>query len=63
MSLLQMMLGDRSVAVVAGLQRDARLSSDAQRIAQFASETGLSRATYYRIKANLPVPAAAPRKR
>jgi len=60
-SLLQMMLNDRTVAVVAGLQLDPRLSNDAQRIKQFIAETGLSRRTYYRTKANLPVPVSPPR--
>lgn len=60
-SLLQMMLSDRTVAVVAGLQLDPRLSSDTQRIKQFAAETGLSRATYFRTKAKLPVPTSPPK--
>jgi len=60
-SLLQMMLSDRRVAVVAGLQLDPLLSSDTQRIKQFTAETGLSRATYFRVKANLPIPTPPPR--
>jgi len=60
-SLLQMMLSDRSVAVVAGLQLDPRMQSDKQRVTQFIAETGLSRATYYRIKTNLPVPVSPPK--
>ena len=60
-SLLQMMLSDRTVAVVAGLQIDPRLSNDTQRIKQFAAETSLSRATYFRVKANLPIPTSPPR--
>jgi len=60
-SLLQMMLSDRAVAVVAGLQLDPVLSTDARRIRQFTAETGLSRATYYRVKATLPVPLAMPK--
>ena len=60
-SLLQMMFSDRRLAVVAGLQLDPRLSSDTQRIAQFSAETGLSRSTYFRVKANLPIPTQPPR--
>ena len=60
-SLLQMMLSDRAVAVVAGLQLDPCLSSDTQRVTQFTAETGQSRATYYRVKANLPVPVSPPK--
>ena len=59
-SVLQMMLGDRTVAVVAGLQMDPRLSSESQRVSQFIAETGLSRATYFRVKAKLPVPISRP---
>lgn len=60
-SLLQMMLSDRIVAVVAGLQLDPLRSNEAQRIKQFTAETGLSRATYFRVKARLPAPTAPPR--
>lgn len=60
-SLLQMMLSDWTAAVVAGLQLDPLLSSDAQRIKQFTAETGLSRATYFRVKAKLPPPALPPK--
>jgi hypothetical protein len=59
-SLLQMMLSDRTVAVVAGLQLDSLLPNDTQRIKQFTAETGLSRATYFRVKANLPRPSSPP---
>ncbi len=55
-SLLQMMLPDRSLAVVAGLQLDPRFTSDTQRVQQFMLETGKSRATYYRIKSRIPQP-------
>ncbi len=60
-SLLQMMLSDRTVAVVAGLQLDPLLSDDTQRVKQFTAETGLSRATYFRFKAKLLVPASPPK--
>ena len=60
-SLLQMILNDRTVAVVAGLQLDPLLPTDIQRIRQFTAETGLSRATYYRVKANLLIPAPPPK--
>ena len=60
-SLLQMMLSDRTVAVVVGLQLDPLLSNETQRIKQFTAETGLSRATYFRVKANLLVPTPPPR--
>lgn len=61
-SLLQMMLPERTTAVVAGLQLDPRLTSDLQRVAQFVAETGLSRRTYFRLKKQLPQPApTAPR--
>jgi len=60
-SLLQMMLPDRTIAVVAGLQLDPHLSNETQRVRQFAAETGLSRATYFRVKASLPRPTSPPR--
>lgn len=59
-SLLQMMLSDRTVAVVAGLQLDPRWTTDAQRVEQFNAETGLSRATYFRAKAKIPRPVEPP---
>ena len=58
-SLLQMMLPDRIVAVVAGLQLDARYTTDAQRVTQFITETGLSRATYFRVKTKIPRPVVS----
>jgi hypothetical protein len=60
-SLLQMVLSDRTVAVVAGLQLDPLLSNETQRIKRFTAETGLSRATYFRVKANLLLPMSPPR--
>ena len=59
-SLLQMMLTDRTAAVVASLQLDPLLANDTQRIQQFTAETGLSRATYFRVKAKLSKPAPPP---
>jgi hypothetical protein len=59
-SLLQIMLPDRVTALVAGLQLDSRLQSDAERVEQFAAETGMSRMTYYRYKKALPEPQAPP---
>jgi len=50
-----------TAAVVAGLQLDPRLSNDTQRIKQFTAETCLSRATHFRVKANLPKPTPPPR--
>jgi len=60
-SLLQMMLPDRVTALVAGLQLDPRLTTDAQRVEQFNAETGMSRMTYYRFKRRLPEPQNPPR--
>lgn len=60
-SLLQMMLPNRIIAVVAGLQLDPRWSTETQRIEQFIAETGLSRRTYYRTKEKLPHPTEPPR--
>jgi hypothetical protein len=60
-SVLQMMLPDRTVALVAGLQLDPRLGSDVDRLAQFSAECGRSRMTYYRCKRRIPEPAAPPR--
>ena len=60
-SLLQMMLSDRTIAVVAGLQLNPLLSNETQRIKQFTAETGLSRATYFRIKNKLLLPTSPPR--
>jgi hypothetical protein len=60
-SVLQMMLPDRVVALVAGLQLDPRLKTDAERLAQFTAECGKSRMTYYRYKRRIPEPGAPPR--
>ena len=51
---LQMMLCDRVLATVAGLQLDGRHKSEAERVERFREETGLSRATYFRVKQRLP---------
>lgn len=59
-SLLQMMLPDRMIALVAGLQLDPRLSSDMERVEVFVAETGLSRSSYYRAKHRLPEPQTPP---
>ena len=60
-SLLQMMLTDRTVAVVTGLQLDPKFSNETQRVKQFIAETGLSRATYFRVKSNLLQPSSPPK--
>ena len=54
--LLQMMLPDKKVAIVAALQAAPELGSDRERVDQFIRVTGLSRPTYYRIKQQLPAP-------
>ena len=59
-SLLQMMLTDRIMAVVAGVQLDPRLGSELDRVAQFVAETGASRATYFRLKKSIPQPQTPP---
>jgi len=53
-NLLLMMLPDRLAALVAGLQLDPRLETDADRIAQFTAESGMTRMTYYRLKKRIP---------
>jgi hypothetical protein len=59
-SLLQMLLPDRDIAIVAGLQLDHELRTDRDRLERFIKETGHSRATYYRLKRQLPSPLQAP---
>lgn len=59
-SILQMMLPDRNVATVAGLQLDPRCYSDKERIERFVQETGHSRSTYFRLKKRLPIPSRPP---
>lgn len=59
-SLLQMLLPDRDIAIVAGLQLDPELRTDRDRVERFIEETGHSRATYYRLKRQLPTPVTVP---
>ena len=54
--LLQMILPDKRMAVVAALQVDPELGSDKERVDRFVQETGQSRPTYYRLKQDLPNP-------
>ena len=51
--LLQMMLADRDLAVVASLLVDTAFHNDQQRVGAFNDRTGKSRATYYRLKKRL----------
>jgi hypothetical protein len=52
-SLIQMTLPDRLVACVVATQHDPELRSEHQRVSKFTAATGVSRATYFRIKAKL----------
>lgn len=52
-SVLQMVLADRATAMVLGLQLDAELT-EKQRVDRFTAQSGQSRATYFRIKKQLP---------
>ncbi len=52
-SLLQMMLSDRHLAIVAELALDPTYSTERDRIEAFARVTGRSRATYYRLRRRL----------
>jgi len=52
-SLLQMILPDRPAAIALALQLDADLTKK-QRVARFMANSGQSRATYFRIKRQLP---------
>jgi len=49
-SLLQMMCGNRGLAVVASVASDPRLLTEQERFGAFQDATGLSRATYFRLK-------------
>lgn len=60
-SVLQMMLPDRNVALVTGMQLDPRLGSDVERLAQFSAECGRSSMIYYRCKRRVPEPSMPPR--
>lgn len=57
-SLLQMMCGDRALAVVAGLLADPSLASEKVRVQAFGRATGMSRASYFRLKRKLGLPRA-----
>lgn len=52
-SLLQMVLPDARKAAVVAVQNDPALTTEEQRVAEFVSITGASRATYFRAKASL----------
>lgn len=52
-SVLQMMCGDKALAAVAALLADPRYESEKDRVAAFREETGLSRASYFRLKKRL----------
>ena len=52
-SLLQMMLSNRDLAILAGLLAERGLRTDKERVAAFLARTGKSRATYYRLKRQL----------
>ena len=52
-SLLQMMLSNRDLAVVAALLVERSLRTDRERVNAFCASTGKSRATYYRLKQRL----------
>ena len=56
-SLLQMMCGDRTLAIVAAVVSDPALGTEGERVAAFQSSTGLSRATYFRLKKRLVLEA------
>jgi hypothetical protein len=61
LSLLQMMVPDKRLGLVAALQVDPELTSDAERVARFMAESGQSRPTYYRMRSLLPVLRPSPR--
>jgi len=52
-SLLQMVLSDPRMACIVALQCESTLSSEQERVDRFVAATGCSRATYYRMKAQL----------
>lgn len=52
-SLLQMVLPDPRMACVVALQQEPTLESEQERVERFVAATGSSRATYFRIKAQL----------
>lgn len=53
-SLLEMMLPDRRLSLMARLQWDVALDSECDRVARFCQQTGCSRPTYFRLKNRLP---------
>jgi hypothetical protein len=53
-SLLEMMVPDRRVSLMARLQWDAALDNESERVTRFCAQTGCSRPTYYRLKRLLP---------
>jgi len=53
-NLLQMLLADSQLAVVARLLLDSSIQTEGARIEGFIRETGLSRPTYYRLRRRLP---------
>ena len=52
-SLLQMIFPDPRIASVFRLQHEFALRTEQERVDRFVAETGYSRATYYRVKAQL----------
>jgi hypothetical protein len=52
-NLLQMMLPDPRMACIVALQHEPTLNSEQDRVDRFMAATGCSRATYYRLKAQL----------
>jgi hypothetical protein len=48
-----MVLPDARKAAVVAVQNDPALTTEEQRVAEFVSITGTSRATYFRAKASL----------
>jgi hypothetical protein len=52
-SLMRMMRPDARLLAIAGLQSDAALRTEEARAKQFCRNTGLSRATYFRLKSRL----------
>jgi hypothetical protein len=59
-SLLQMMCGNRTMSMVAAVVSDPRLNTENERLAAFQEATGLSRATYFRLKKRLLLEATEP---
>lgn len=53
-SLLEMMVPDRRLSLLARLQWDGALENERDRVSQFCEQTGCSRPTYFRLKKLLP---------